>query len=606
MRKLLFLGLLVILGLAAGKPSMANDADSAFKQGVKAESNRDCLGAYEAYEKAYRLKPNEPKFAMSYLRARSCASSQAVERGIKLREESKLQEAAAEFQRAMEIDGTDVVASQELRRTAVMIQKQAEQANVKEPEASAVKPRRELDGPVELMPSPNTPISLRLTTTADNVYRTIGRLGGVNVLFDLDYKPQRISIELNEVSMREALRMVALESKTFWRPISPTAIFVAAESRRKDYEDNVMRTFYLRNSSTSGELQEVVGTLKGILDISRIQVNPTQNSITVRGTPDQLVLAEELISNVDKAKSEVMIDIAVMQISRDRIRDLGTNLPTSNTISFSAGSTVAGNLVKIGSLNGGSFAIQIPNVTVTTLMSDSKTKILQKPQLRAMDNEKATLKIGDRYPIAVGSFSPGTSGGVNALVNTQFQFIDIGVNIDITPHIHSDHEVTLKMVLEISAVTGSETIGGVTQPIIGQRRIEHETRLQDGELNLVGGILSDTETDSMSGYPWLTKIPILKYLFGQNSKERTESEIVFAIMPHIVRSQEYTDDNKRLIDLGSATSIGLRYREVNPVKTSPGTTPAPAENQALPNRRRQPAAPVANPPASAPPSPPAN
>jgi general secretion pathway protein D len=193
-------------------------------------------------------------------------------------------------------------------------------------------------------------------------------------------------------------------------------------------------------------------------------------------------------------------------------------------------------------------------------MSDSDTKLLQNPELRALDNQKATLKIGDRIPIATGSFG-GTGGIGGTLVNTQFQYIDVGVNIDITPHIHSDKEVTLKMTLEVSSVSGVQNIGGISQPVIGQRRIEHETRLQDGEVNLVGGILEDTETNSLSGYPWLTKIPILKYLFGQDNKERQQNEIVFAITPHIIRALEVTEDNLRLVDLGAGGSVVVGHKD---------------------------------------------
>jgi general secretion pathway protein D len=204
-------------------------------------------------------------------------------------------------------------------------------------------------------------------------------------------------------------------------------------------------------------------------------------------------------------------------------------------------------------------------------MSDSNTKLLQNPEIRALDNEKATLKIGDRVPIATGSFQPGIGIGS---VNTQFQYIDVGVNIDIVPHIHSANEVTLKMILEISSVTGQQNIGGVSQPIIGQRRIEHETRLQDGDVNLVGGILEDSETQSLSGYPWLTKIPILRNLFGQTDKERRENEIVFAIMPHIVRAQDLTDQNLRMVDVGTGGAIGLRHTDVRPTTAAaPGAAP---------------------------------
>jgi len=572
--------LALILSMAISAPTYSDQAKAAYTRGVRAESQNQNDAACEAYKEAYALKPKDPKYMAAYLRSRASAAAEHMQKGQLLRDKLKLEEALVEFQRAAEIDRSNLGAQEEMSRTATMIKKQAQQAGVAATptaESPLSKMMEDVEGPVDLEPFSDTPLTLRMTTTADNVYKTIGKLAGINVLFDLDYKPQRINIELDDVPLREALRMVAMQSKTFWRPVSTKAIFVASEGRRKDFEDNVMTTFYLRNASTPSEIQEVVGTLKGILDITRIQVNPTHSAITLRGTPDQMVLAQKLVSDLDKPKAEVVIDIAVLSISRDRLRNLGTTVPTKTSIAVAAAPLAAG-VVKLGSVNGGNFSVGVPGGSFEFLMSDSNTKVLQNPQIRVLDQQKATLKIGDRIPIATGSFSAAggvSGGGISPLVNTQFQYIDVGVNIDITPQIHSNREVTLKMVLEVSSVSGEVNIGGITQPQIGQRRIEHETRLEDGEINLVGGILQDTETQSLSGYPWLAKIPLLKYLFAQESKKRNESEIVFAITPHIVRAEEISDENLRLIDIGSGTSIGLRRRE--PKKKAGSSAPQPSK-----------------------------
>ena len=551
-----------ILILAINAPAYADKAKAAYDRGVRAESQTQYDAAFEAYKEAYALKPKDSRYLAAYLRLRGSAAAEHVRKGQLLRSSLKLAEALAEFQLAAQIDITNIAAQEELGRTAAMLKKQQEGlAAAPTPESPLSKMIEQAEGPVDLEPFSDTPLTLRMTTTADNVYKTIGKLAGINVLFDLDYKPQRINIELDDVPLREALRMVAMQSKTFWRPVSTKAIFVASEGRRKDFEDNVMTTFYLRNASTPNELQEVVNTLKGILDINRIQVNPTHSAITLRGTPDQMVLAQKLVSDIDKAKAEVVIDIAVLQISRHLIRTLGTTVPTSTSIALAA---AAPGTVKLGSLNGRDFQMAVPGGSFSFLMSDDNTKVLQNPEIRALDQEKASLKIGDRVPIATGSFQAGagvSGGGISPLVNTQFQYLDVGVNIDITPHIHSNREVTLKMVLEVSSVTGVQNIGGINQPTIGQRRIEHESRLEDGEINLVGGILTDEETHSLSGYPWLAKIPLLKYLFGQENKDRRETEIVFAITPHIVRAEEITDENLRLIDIGTSSSVALRRGE---------------------------------------------
>src|ERR1700693_552246 len=441
--------------------------------------------------------------------------------------------------------------------------------------------------------------------------KQIPKLAGINVLFDQDYKPQKITVELNDVTLGEALNTVALQTKTFWETISSNTILVAADTtaKRKEMEDTVMKTFYLRNVSNAAELQEAATTLKSILDVTRIQIIPKQNAMILRGTTDQMVLAQKLLTDIDKPKPEVVIDIAVLQVSRSRIRTLGVNPPTSANIVMvpnplgggSSGSGSGGNTFTLNSITGvnaNNFQISIPGASMSFLMSDSDTKLLQNPEIRALDNEKATLKIGDRVPVATGSFGAAAGGGgVSALVNTQFQYLDVGVNIDITPHIHSDHEVTLKMTLEVSSVSGTQNIGGISQPIIGQRRIEHEPRLEDGEVNLVGGILEDTETHSLAGYPWLTKIPILKYLFGQEDKQRQENEIVFAITPHIVRAQEVTDDNLRVVDLGRGNTVRVGNRDP---RNNGAPNPPPAENSPISGQGHTPLPNAARPASSSP------
>jgi general secretion pathway protein D len=196
--------------------------------------------------------------------------------------------------------------------------------------------------------------------------------------------------------------------------------------------------------------------------------------------------------------------------------------------------------------------------------------------VRALDGQKATLKIGERVPVATGSFQPGIGGvGINPLVNTQFQYLDVGVNIEITPHVHQGGEVTLKLVMEISSVTGQASIGGISQPIIGQRKIEHEIRLKDGEANLQGGIFTESETRSLTGIPGLASIPILKYLFGQTTQDHSTDELIFAIVPHIIRGTELSEVNQRAIDIGTATTIALRH--VNQA-AAPAAAPAPANS----------------------------
>ena len=234
----------------------------------------------------------------------------------------------------------------------------------------------------------------------------------------------------------------------------------------------------------------------------------------------------------------------------------------------------------------------IPPATATALLSDSNTKIIQNPQIRALDGQKATLKIGDRVPVATGSFQPGIGGvGINPLVNTQFQYLDVGVNIDITPRVHAGREISLKMTLDVSAVTSHVSIGGIDQPVIGQRKIEHEIRLKDGEVNLLGGMLEDTQTKALSGIPGLASIPILKYLFSQSNSEHSENEIVFVLIPHIIRGPDVAHGNVDMIDVGTANALALRHSSSKPASPASSVAPAPG-SQAAPVAAPQPQPPA--------------
>jgi len=608
--------LAIALSLAIALPVYASKAESLYKEGSKAESQNKYDEAYDDYFQALALDPKNAKYMAATSRLRFYASVQHVRNGAALRDSGKFPEATAEFNRAIQIDPTNLIAQMELRKTADMLKHQTkvEEQKAPAPKSELSKMADAAGGPIDFQPTSNTPMNMRLSAPADQAYKIIGKLAGVNVIFDPDFKPAKVNIELNDVGARSALEMLALQSKTFWQPISSNTILVATDSsaKRKEYEHQVMRMFFMHNNSTSADLQEVSKTISSLLDLQRVQVIPGQNAMVFRGSLDQMILAQKLIEDLDKPKAEVMIEIAVLEVSKDKLRTLGTNPPTSVSISMSPiGTTGAGtstgsggsasgggstfSINQFAKLTGDNFYVTIPGVTMSFLMSDSNTKVLQNPSVRAMDNEKATLKIGDRVPVATGSFAPGSGGGISPLVSTQFQYLDIGVNVDITPHIHSEREVTLKMSLEISSVTGQQNIGGITQPIIGQRRVEQETRLGDGEVNLVAGILEDTETKSLSGYPYLYKIPILRYLFAQEDKERQQNEVVFAITPHIVRAQEITEQNLRLIDVGTATTTVVR--RVPAESGTEGQGKAGADNPGASNRKST--APAATPVARA-------
>jgi general secretion pathway protein D len=599
-----FTRVLAVLLIGAVLPALASNdkaAKALFQKGKDAEVRQDYIAAYNFYHQAYQLKPADLTYRAAFEYVRFLASASYVHQGEILVKAGKLQEGLTDFEQALAIDPSSFIAQQEATKTRALLQKALSPVPPAPTTESALTKRmEEAAGPVELSPISQTPITLKLTEDGKTVYETIGKLAGINVLFDPDFTSKRIRVDLNGVTLEEALEITALESKTFWRPVTPNTIFVAADTpaKRKELEQSVIRTFYLTNLSQPNELQDLVNILRTLLDTQRLQQFPSQQAVVVRGTPDQIAMAEKLINDLDKGRPEVVVEVAIMQVTRNKMRNLGIQPPGSVTVQLqdnnvsTTSTTVAGNagnggtatttngntgginLNSLAHLNATNFEVTIPSATANFLMSDSTSKLIQQPQIRAADGQKASLKIGERVPVATGSFQPGIGGvGINPLVNTQFNYIDVGVNIDITPRVHGLDEVTLKLSMDISAVDSYQNIGGISQPVIGQRKIEQEIRLREGEVNIMGGILESTQTKSLSGIPGLASIPLFKYLFAEESTQNNDNEIVFILIPHIVRAQDLNDSNTKAIDVGTANTISLHH----------GMTQAPDQQRTQPS-----------------------
>ena len=580
-RLALVICLLTALVLQAESPA------SLYKKGKDAEAAQMYEAAYELYKQAYDKDPKDLRFRVAFERTRFYAAAAKVHRGQLFRDGGRLEDALAQFEAATAIDPSMDIAQQEIRLTRRMMEELKQQPLPQDEVQSQGPLSSRLQGalgPWELQPISDQPITLKMTEDSRILYEVIGKYAGINVLFDPDFTAHRIHVELNGVSLRDALQIVAFESKTFWRPVTSNTIFVAQDNpaKRRELEQSVIKTFYLSNVSQPAELNDIAAALRSLLQIERVQLMASKNAIAVRGTPDQIALAEKLIDDFDKAEPEVVVDVAIMQVNRDRTRNLGIAPapPGTATValqglqSATPGGAAAGmTLNTLKHIGSQSYAVTLPAAIVSFLFSDSDSRIIQSPQVRSVNGAKATLKIGDRVPVVAGSFAnplSGSGGGLlNPVVQTQFQYQEVGVKIEITPTVHANHEINLKVAMEISSITGKTTIGGVEQPNIGQRTIENEIRLQEGEINIMGGIFEDREIKSWSGLPGLGRIPLFRHLFASESTEHGVNEIVFVLIPHIVRRQEITPLNTESLSVGTKDTIELRQ--------SPTQVPTPAQ-----------------------------
>jgi len=599
-RKSLFLGIIFLAGVFCILPqsAKAQSASTWNKRGLAAEQREDYDAAFEAYRQARLLKPDDLRYKTHFERMRFQAAAAHVDRGRVLRQNGDVNAALSEFQRAIAIDGGNQAAQQEIVITQQQISSTPTALDA--PAVIPAAPSSVSAGPIELQPVSTDPITLHSVEDTKNIYQAIGKLAGLNVIFDPDYTSKRIQVDLNNVGLSDALRIVGVMSGTFWKPVTGNTIFVAQNTRvkRTDLDTMAVQTFYLTNAAQQNDANEVLTALRNVMDQNvKVFLVPSQNAIVMRATPDQLLLAQELMNNLDRAKSEVVVDVAVLEVNRSHMTNLGITLPgsfsitpqTSNaTSTTTGGSTTTGTstttnltLNNLAHLNGTNFAVSIGSAALSATLSDSDTRVLQNPRLRSTDGQRAQLKIGSRIPVATGSYNSGISTGIaNVGVQTQFQYIDIGVNIDLTPTVHQNHEISLKMKIEVSTHQSDATISGVVEPVIGQRISEQVIQLKEGEPSILSGILTKTESDGISGTPGLSQVPLLGRIFSTKNRDRENTEVVFVLVPHIVRESVLTRMNTRPIDTGTGQGIELRREAV--LNSASASVPAPVRPSSPP------------------------
>ena len=605
---------LLLVCLLLTTSAHAQSASSWNKRGQDAEARDDFDSAFEAYRQAWLKKPHDLRYKERYERLRFEAANQHVDRGRVLRQAGDIGGAVNEFARALQIDPGNEAAAQELalsQKPGAAIQQPASTPNGvnnkglpnASPESQVLVPgvneetphqlqvQRDIDslsGPPQLQPVSNDPITLHMVGDTKDIYQAIGKAAGLNVIFDPKYNSTRIQVDLTNVTLFDALRIVGTLSRTFWKPLTPNTIFVAEDNQTNRNEDTeqAVQTFYLTNVSQQNDANEILIALRNLLDQrTKLYLIASQNAIVVRASPDELILAEKIINDLDRVKSEVVVDVAVLEVSKQLERNIGITLPqsvgitpiatggttgatstTSGTTTTTGTTTTSSSstqltLNTLGNANATNFAVTITGGQVNALLTDADTRILQNPRIRATDGQRAVLKIGSKIPVATGSYNAGVSAGIASLgVQTQFQYLDVGVNIDMTPTVHYDREISLKMTVEVSSQTGSTTISGVTEPIISQRSAQQTIELKDGEPSLLAGILTNQDQYNVSGTPGLGELPILKYFFASHDKIQQNDEIVFLVIPHIVRDSLLTEENTRAIYAGTGQNVELIRR----------------------------------------------
>jgi general secretion pathway protein D len=555
-----------------------------FREAQKAELRKDWDTALVDYQKAGRELPENAKIIIHTRLVREQATALHFRQGERLLKEGKSDEAAAELQKAVSIDPTNEAAATELAKVvaAQAAARKARESQLKE----ALKSNQEAENPAEikLKPFPKERLAhFKISADSRKVFDALGKLAGMNVAFTSTFRPTpQFSVDLSDVTIEEALNIVALQTHSFWRPITSNTILIVPNdaTNRRDYDVEQLKTIYLTNPLANADRTAIATALKQVLGLRNIIDNPDSNAIIIRDNPENIAAAEQLVHELDRGKAEIVMEISVVEADRDRARDLGLypatvsssgsvtpgiqagagfTPPTSTSSTGTAIATTTG--IHIG-LND--FSLVVPSVAANAVLTDNRTHILQNPQIRTTDGLVAKLKIGERVPYATGSFLPSlgassTTTGVGLLASTQFQFQDVGVILELTPHLLQDGEVAIHASIEISSVGADVTVGGVSEPTFCERKIEHDIRLKEGETSVLGGLIQSTLTNIVGGVPGLGDVPVLKYLFSTTHAERNDQEVLIMLTPRVVRlPQPYLADQGKTTLTGSPLPAGAR------------------------------------------------
>jgi general secretion pathway protein D len=578
--------------------------DHFMKLAAKAEADKEFDKALDLYQQALSTDPKDPGYIMAEQRARTSVANWHIDRGNQLLKSQKLNEALVEFEGALLADPGSQIAIQQVRQTTAMIKAKAElpaNAPVLSPAERARQAIEErinsLEGPPTLRPINSQISSLKMNNQPVRVlYESVAKLAGINVLFD----PQGIetvsgknyNLDLTNVGLEEALNYISLETHTYWKAISRNAIFVTQESetKRQEYQDQIVKVFYIQNATTPAEFTEIFNAVRtGAKLTTGIFQVASQNAIVARGPTDTISLVEKLVHDLDKPKPEVLVDVIVMEVNKNVTQTLGAallgqgglntaiNFTPRNSITVtttssatdtsgntstatSAGSAVGLNNIK--HLSSGDFSVSLPGALLQAMLSDTNSKVLQRPQVRATDGGKASLKIGSKIPYVSGSLNSAvaTAGSI-PYATTQFQQIDVGVNIDMQPHVNGVNEVSMKIKVEISNTAGNVNIAGVEEPIITQRVNEADIRMRDGEPAILGGLSDVEDSNNNSGVPGITNVPVLGYLFSTKQKQTINDQILIALIPHIVRAPDMSGEGDPGVLAGSERVVRVLRRE---------------------------------------------
>ncbi len=409
----------------------------------------------------------------------------------------------------------------------------------------------------------NKPVTLQFRdANLRMVFEALSRTTGLNVILDRDVRADlKTTIFVKDAAVDDTVDLILLQNQLEKRVINANTLFIfpATPAKQKEYQDLQVRSFQIANA----DVKYLQTLLKSVLKIKDVSVDERSSTLVIRDTLDAIAVASKVIAAHDVPEPEIMLEVEVLEISHDRLTNLGVKFPdavTFSTPSPSGGLTVGA----LRALTTSDLLVSPLSIGINLKLQDTDANILASPRIRARNKEKARILIGDRVPIITNSVTPTASG--TGVVTGSVQYQDVGLKLEFEPQVYNSEEVGIRIALEVSSIV--KEIAGPSGSLayqIGTRNANTVVRLQDGETQILGGLISSGDRNTASKVPGLGQLPVLGRLFSNNSGTDNKTEIILSITPHILRAPAVLDASVRSVFSGTEGSMRERALQLDPI-----------------------------------------
>lgn len=541
---------------------------ASFRRGEEASLAGDWDAAVEYHRRAVQEEPGNPVYRIALERAMLSASRVHLSRARGMEANGDLANAVREYRLAAEFDPSNTQVAARARDLERTLRDRIEAAQPRAPiEEMRERARRETQPPL-LDPASPDPLRLRFTDAGlKDILDFIGNATGINVTYDQQFQDRAYSVRLDGVTIEEALDQILMANQYFYKIVNPHSLIVVPDTpqKRAQYEEQVIRTFYISNA----DVQELATLLSQIVRVPQMAVQPqivpniTSNTITVRATTAVAAVIERVIASNDKPRAEIVVDVEILEVNRERAREFGLDLTQYAIGGVFSPDAVPSNPsapADISSpplIRSGDFYLSVPSAVINFLETDSETRLVAKPQLRGQEGATLTLNLGDDIPVPATAFTAIATGGASVNPLTSFNYRPVGVIVEMTPRVTYENEIILDLLVENSTLGPNINVAGQPLPTFGSRKVITRLRLRDGESNLLAGLLREEDRRSLRGFPGILRLPIIKQLLSANEDSIKQSDIIMLLTPRIVRTHELTQEDVSPIHIGTQRNIGL-------------------------------------------------